>query len=203
MKRFFLLSLTALVLTFSASATSDAISILDKALERFKSVPSVTAAYTLTASGEKVSGRVSFAGNKFTMTSPTLLTWFDGSTQWAYNKANNEVTVTEPSADELAQINPFSIIDNFRNAYTAKTLDSPTGFVKIQLTAKDPKAEISVAEVTINDKSLLPSQIVLTTRNKQSISIILSSVATGKKYNIKAFQFYAPNYPGVQIVDLR
>lgn len=113
------------------------------------------------------------------------------------------MTVTEPTADEVGEINPFAVINNFRNAYQAKSLDAPGGFLKVELTAKDPKAEITTAVVTFNEKSLLPSQISLTTRDKKHISIILSSVTTGKKYNIKAFQFHAPNYPGVQVVDLR
>ncbi|MCM1348784.1 MAG: outer-membrane lipoprotein carrier protein LolA [Firmicutes bacterium] len=203
MKKTFLLSLALMLSALASVAATNAMDILNQAAAKFKDAPSVSASYTLMSGGEKVSGRVSFSGDRFTMTSPEILTWYDGTTQWTYNKANNEVTVSEPTPDELGQINPFTVINQFRNTYTAKELQAPTGFKKIELTAKNPKAEITTAIVTFNDKSMLPSQINITMRSKQQISIVLSSVTTGKKYNIKAFQFHAPNYPGVQIVDLR
>ena len=204
MKRNFLLVLTAIIMAFTASAATDnAMDIINQAAAKFSAAPSISAAYTITANGERVSGRVSFAGDKFTMTTPQLLTWYDGKTQWSYNRENNEVTITEPTADELSQINPFVIINSFRNSYIARSLTAPKGFAKIELTARDPKSEVISATVTLNDKTLLPTQIQLTTRSKQQVTIVLNSVTTGQKYNIKAFQFYAPNYPGVQIVDLR
>lgn len=203
MKRFFLSTLATIILALSSMAADTAMETLEKATAKFKSAPSISAAYTINTPEGKVSGRVSFAGDKFTMTSPEILTWYDGTTQWTYSKANNEVTVTTPTAEELGQINPFTVINTFRNAYTAKNVSAPTGFTKIELTAKNPKSEIANAIVTLNGKTMMPTQINLTTRDKKQISILLSSVTTGQKYNIKAFQFYAPNYPGVQVVDLR
>jgi len=203
MKRHLLFSLATILMTFAASAADNAMDIINQAAAKFAAAPSISAAYTITTQNGRVSGRVSFSGDRFTMTSPQLLTWYDGTTQWTYNRTNNEVTITEPTADELSQINPFVIINTFRNAYTARSLTAPKGFAKIELTARDPKSEISSAIVTLNDKTLQPTQIQLTTRSKQHVTIVLNSVTTGQKYNIKAFQFYAPNYPGVQTVDLR
>lgn len=203
MKRSFLLSLALSFIALSAMATGNALEILDRAAAKFTSSPSISAAYNISVSGNKYSGRISFCGDRFSMTSPQILTWYDGKTQWSYNKEDNEVTVTEPTPDELSQINPFVIINSFRSNFTAKSLTAPKGFVKLELKAKDPKNEVQSAVVTLNEQSLMPTQIQLVTSSKQQITIILNSVTTGPAYNIKAFQFYAPNYPDVKIVDLR
>ncbi|MDE6323598.1 MAG: outer-membrane lipoprotein carrier protein LolA [Paramuribaculum sp.] len=203
MKRTFLLSFALSFIAISAMATGNAFEILDRAAAKFTSSPSISAAYNITASGNKFSGRISFCGDRFSMTSPQILTWYDGKTQWSFNKEDNEVTVTEPTPDELSQINPFVIINSFRNDFDAKTMTAPKGFVKLQLKAKSPKNEVQSAVITLNEKTTMPTQIQLDTKSKQQITIILNSVTTGPAYNIKAFQFYAPNYPGVKIVDLR
>lgn len=202
MKRTFL-TICAALLTFCAFAAENATEILNQAAAKFAEAPSLSAAYTITTAHGKYSGRISFSGDKFTMTSPQILTWYDGKTQWSYNKENNEVSVSEPTAQELGQINPFVIINNFRDDFNASNLAAPKGFLKLELKAKDPKSDIAEAVVTLNEKTMMPTQIQLTTSDKQQVTILLTSVTTGQKYNIKAFQFHAPNYPGVQIVDLR
>lgn len=202
MRKIFFIIISTVVSLF-ASAETDALATLGDAAAKFSSAPSISAAYSITAGGGKYTGRVSFSGDRFTMTSPQILTWYDGTTQWSYNKEENEVTVSAPTADELSQINPFVIISKFRQSFNARNLSAPKGFQKIELTAKDPKSDISSATITLNGKTLMPTQINLTMRDKQVITILLTSVTTGPKYNIKAFQFHAPNYPGVKIVDLR
>lgn len=203
MKRLILAIICLFSLTLSALAAESADALLNKATDRLRKATSVQAAYTLTSGGEKWAGKITLSGDRFCMTSPDILTWYDGKTQWSYSKSNNEVSITEPTPQELSMINPFVIINAFRKNFKASLTSAPKGFKSIVLTANNPKSEINKAIVTLNEVTLLPSKIDLTTSQNQSISITLSSVANGPKLNIKAFQFYAPNYPGVSIVDLR
>lgn len=203
MKRTFLITIASLMLSFASSAADNAMETLSQAATKFTSAPSISAAYTLTTDQGRTSGRVSFSGNCFNMTSPQLLTWYDGTTQWTYNIADNEVTVTEPGPDELAQLNPMVIVNNFRQNFNATSVLAPRGFFRFELKAKNSKADISLCTVTLNEQTLMPTQIQVTMRDGRKLNIVLTSVTTGKKYNIKSFQFYAPNYPGVKTVDLR
>lgn len=203
MKRLIIAIICLFSLTLSALAAESADALLNKATDRLRKATSVQAAYTLTSGGEKWAGKITLSGDRFCMTSPDILTWYDGKTQWSYSKSNNEVSITEPTPQELSMINPFVIINAFRKNFKASLTSAPKGFKSIVLTAINPKSEINKAIVTLNEATLLPSKIDLTTSQNQSISITLSSVANGPKLNIKAFQFYAPNYPGVSIVDLR
>lgn len=206
MKRNAILSAIFLVATVLGLHAQDAQQILQRAASNFTSAPSVSAAYTLTADGNgggKYSGRVCFSGKRFTMTSPDILTWFDGKTQWSYSRKNNELTITEPTPDEISQINPFAVINSYRTEFNARKITAPKGFIKIELTPKKPKSDISKVLLTLSEQTLMPTQINLTTRSNQHIAIVLNSVAKGQKFNDKAFQFHAPNYPGVTIIDLR
>lgn len=202
MKRTFF-TICAILMAAAAFANENATEILNQAAAKFTEAPSLSAAYTISTSQGKYTGRISFAGDKFTMTSPQILTWYDGKTQWSYNKENNEVSVTEPTAQELSQINPFVIINSFRNDFNATALSAPKGFKKIELKARDPKSDVADAMITLKEDTMMPTQIQLTMRDKQQITILLTSVTTGQKYNIKAFQFHTQNYPGVEIIDLR
>lgn len=187
------------------SAAESASQLLERSAGKFSAAKSIKANYTLTSSeGGTTKGSVIFSGEKFAMTSPEILTWYDGTTQWSYLVANEEVNVSEPTPEELQQINPFAIINKFRNAYTAKLLSSDASSKKILLTAKNArKSDILMATVTLNAATLFPSKITLTLNGGQTVSIAISSVTQGKALPISTFRFPAAKYPGAEVIDLR
>lgn len=187
------------------SAAESASQLLEQAAGKFSTAKSIKANYTLTSSeGGMTKGSVVFSGEKFAMTSPDILTWYDGTTQWSYLVANEEVNISEPTPEELQQINPFAVINKFRNAYTAKLLSSDAATKKIMLTAKSVrKSDILMATVTLNATTLFPSKITLTFNGGQTVSIAISSVTQGNALPISAFRFPAAKYPGAEVIDLR
>ena len=50
---------------------------------------------------QQISGTIVLSANRFYLESSELKVWFDGKTQWAYMKENNEVNITEPTTEEL------------------------------------------------------------------------------------------------------
>ena len=80
------------------------------------------------------------SGNKFTIKSPEMEIWFDGKNQWAYSPNTDEVNLTEPTAEELSQINPLSVINRFANNFNASLLPSAKGVKNIRLSAKSVKS---------------------------------------------------------------
>lgn len=195
-----MLALTAPVLIWGADNASKT---LESAAARFRNAKSIKATYTLHAGNNATNGTVTFAGDKFAMSSPNLSTWYDGTTQWTYTPAQQEVSVSEPTAEELQQINPFIIINKFRNFYTAKTLKSTAQLKKIQLTAKQKNADIRTAVVTLNASTLMPVEIAITMPDGRSATIKISNLTIGETLPISTFRFNAKQHPKVQIVDLR
>lgn len=203
MYRRLLIIFSIILATAGAAGAETASQLLDRAAKNFRSAASITAKFTLTSPNGTASGSLTFAGDKFVMTSAQMQTWYDGTTQWTYIPADKEVSVSEPTPEELQQINPFIVINSFRTGYTAVESKAVGGKRCLRLTAKSKKAEIQSAIIYLDAKTLLPSSITLTMSNRQSISIALTGVAKGKKLPLSTFRFQKAKFPGVYVNDLR
>lgn len=201
-QRLFLL-LTLIVTAASSAFADDADATLRETVSRLSAAKSIKANYTLTSSGESASGTLTFAGSKFVMLSPSVKTWYDGKTQWTYLVDNEEVNITEPTAAELQQVNPFEILSNYHANYTARSLKASAGTKKIELKAKNAHSDISSATVTISTANSMPREITVTMRNGRKATITISSVVKGGELPVSTFRFPAGQYPGVEIIDLR
>lgn len=205
MKRFISIlfaAIAALALPAALAAADNAARTLDLAAQRFSKAPSVSAAYTVTSPSGNVAGNIVVSGQRFRISSPEMSTWFDSKTQWTYVPADREVTVSEPTPDELLQINPFEIISSFRKNYNASTVKSDKSQTVIRLTSRDPKASITQAVLTLASATLLPSRIELTGPSGR-VTINLGSVKTGKAMTAADFRFNTRNHPGVSVNDMR
>lgn len=193
--------LTILSAVYASATTAD--TILKSAADRYQRLKTISASYSATSGSEKMNGTIVTSGDKFHISSPQLSTWYDGRTQWTYSPSSNEVNITEPTAEELQQVNPFAIISAFRRAYKGTLLKSPAGTHTVQLLPLDKKASIRKAVVTFDAKTLYPTLIRLTTDNNAILSIKVTNVVTGKKYPLSTFVFDKKKYPGAEIIDLR
>lgn len=188
---------------FNTTANS-ADDILNKVASKFQQAKSVTADFKISGSGNASKGKIILSGDKFNIVMSDMLIWYDGRTQWTYSHSTNEVNITEPTPDELQQINPFAIINAFRKAYSAKLINNTTGISSIQLTPLSSHGEaISKIIISINNSTLFPSFIKLTLENKQDITISVTNVIIGKALPLSTFTFSEQNYPNAGIIDLR
>ena len=197
----FIMLLTCGVTELSAGETAG--SILDKAATKIRSAKSISASYTITADGHKQSGEIVVAGNCFAISSPQISSWYDGKTQWTYSTQTGEVNITDPTTEELQQVNPFAIINSFRKLYKAVALKAPATEKKIRLTASNPKNDIKSVVLTLDATTLYPSHIELALTNRRTVSIDVTSVKSGEQLPQSEFRFNPKLYSGVPIVDLR
>lgn len=203
MNKISLLILPLLIFSIQAFAkTTDAATILNNATNKFSSCKSISATFSIIDNGHSDSGSIIVAGNKFVVSTSLITTWFNGKTQWSYSKDINEVNITEPTPIELQQINPFSIISNFRSTYNAKGINSPKGTYKIVLSPKKSNQTIKSIELTLNSSTYFPSLIVINTSNSKA-TIKIKSITEGKQLPSSTFIFDTKKYPRVEIIDLR
>lgn len=195
-----ILIVTLILSTFSAYAIT-ANEILAHAANKYTTSKSISASFNIIDNGSNA-GKITIAGDKFVIETPQLSTWFDGKTQWSYAPSANEVNITEPSAEELQQINPFAIIGSFRNDYVAKLLDKNNGY-QILLTPKKSNQAINNIIITFNSTTYLPSLIIITTKNNTKATIKVKSISIGNTLPASKFTFNASKYPGVEFIDLR
>lgn len=187
--------------------------ILDKATSAYESSNGMTAAFTLHSRSEiqgmsdSFEGTINMKGDKFTLETPDMKTWFDGKTQWAYVDRNDEVNVTEPTGDELQLTNPALLLRSSKNDYTSvykgeSTAPNGKAAYDLVLTPKK-KSDITRVELQIEKLSGLPASITMVTKNGITSTVRISRLKTGVNQPDSFFVFKEADYPDAEIVDLR
>lgn len=200
--RHILLIVTLFVSVNAFGATAE--DILDSATQKYQSAKSLTATFTVTESGNAVNGTIIVSGDRFNVTTPEMSIWYDGRTQWTYSASTQEVNITEPTAEELQQVNPFAIINSFRNAYNATIIKSESGKHVLQLSPRSSQyPNIRRVILTLSSNTLLPSEIKISTENNSEITIKTDHIAVGKALPASTFTFDGKKFPQAEIIDLR
>jgi outer membrane lipoprotein-sorting protein len=105
--------------------------------------------------GQTIKGNFTMKANKFIMNMSEMTVYFNGKTQWVYSSENEEVTITEPTDQELAETNPMAILYSYRSTSDIKFAannSNSTNYV-IEMTPKTKKSELQKITVVINKKS--------------------------------------------------
>lgn len=199
----YLITTLITLICFNTSLAITADEVLKSAADKYQKSSSLSANYSFTTNGNETRGSLISSGDKFHIYSAELSVWYDGRTQWSYTPATNEVCISEPTPEELQQINPFAIISAFRKVYKSSLLKSPKDTYKVQLLPIDNRASIRKVIVTMDSKTYYPSKIELTLDNNSHVTINVSNVKTGVKYSASTFSFDNSRYPHAEVVDLR
>ena len=182
----------------SAQTEADARKLLDNIAATASSRGGLEITFT---AARNQSGTLKIKGRKFILQTADVTTWYDGKTQWTYLKSTEEVTVSTPTAAEVAQINPQSWIQSYRTAYNVKYEGKVGTHHKIGLTPKRANG-IQKIELQISSTTSKPTQIGLTmSGNKKGTFLIKSYVS--KDHPDPLFRFNPKQYPNAEIIDLR
>ena len=147
---------------------------------------------------DKQSGDLTIKGNKFRMTLGANETKFDGRTQWVFVSEYNEVSITEPTKEELREINPLAMIEY----YVSKDKISQGEDGAINFYPTDPKeSEYFRIELRLN-KVNLPTRLVIYQKNGDKITLVWDSL-NKTKVSDDYFVFDVMKYPNVEVNDLR
>ena len=147
---------------------------------------------------DKQSGDLTIKGNKFRMTLGVNETKFDGRTQWVFVSEYNEVSITEPTKEELREINPLAMIEY----YVSKDKISQGEDGAINFYPTDPKeSEYFRIELRLN-KANLPTRLVIYQKNGDKITLVWDSL-NKTKVNDDYFVLDVAKYPNVEVNDLR
>lgn len=199
-------------LLFGARA-QNATDILDKAAAAYERSNGVSASFTMRTHSEmqKVAesfeGTIQMKGDKFTLATPDMTTWFDGKTQWVYMERNDEVNVSTPTGDELQMTNPALLLNSYKKGFTAvykgeSTAASGKSAWDVELAPKK-KGDILKVELQIEKTSNFPATIRVEAKNGISTTIHISKYKTGVNQPAAFFVFDEADYPDVEVVDLR
>lgn len=198
-----ILTLLVALMGTTAMHAGEADDLLKKTVGKLKGAQSVTANFTMTQNGRSANGTLTVSGNKFVMGTGDMTTWFNGKTQWTMSRQAGECNITEPTPEEVAQVNPIGLLNSYTKYYTAKMLKGSAGYKKVQLTAKSRSNDVSSAVVTISSATFMPAQISVTMRSGGTTTVKITKLTTGKTLPASTFTYPAKSYPKIEVVDLR
>lgn len=177
--------------------------VLSEAASKIARTSGVKASFTLAAGGGNVSGTVCGAGKKFALTTSAASSWYDGKSLYTYNASSGETTVVNPTAYELAESNPLSIIAsapaNYSARYAAKQSEGTTTLV---LEPKAKKTGIQRAVLVLGSGGV-PKKLDITTDSGDRITLNVTAVKYGVSFPASTFVYPKAKYPDAKIIDLR
>lgn len=202
MKRMYLIGilwLSALTATYAQQETR-AKKLLDQTTEVYQNAGGISIHFT----GSQ-DGKLLLDGNRFYLECGGVKSWFDGRTQWSYVIQNDEVTVSNPTEEELQTINPYTWISMYQQGFNyryggPKTLKGKSG-EEIILT---PKKKQDIKQITLLiGKNNVPQYICIENRQGDKQEIIIQSYRSNQSYNDQIFRFNKQQYPNAEIIDMR
>lgn len=196
-----ILSIAVVGSTALMHAAETATSVLAKVVERVSAQP-VEATFTVMASGMTQSGSLTLSGDKFEILTDDLSTWYDGKTQWTLSKAANEVSVTHPTKEELAEINPLIILSTLSSQFNAEMAGAKPGSYELRLVARSKDSAIASALITVYSGSWNPGAIVVHTSTGEQFNILIKTLKNIKNVNNDTFRFNPRTHPGVEVIEL-
>ncbi len=153
---------------------------------------------------QQFSGIVVLRANQFYLEMDELMVWFDGKTQWAYLKESNEVNVTEPTEEELAEINPIAILSGLKSISTmqfSKTKHQTNHI--IELIPKNKNAAFTKSEVHINKTTGDLSTVSIKYKNGTANELVLKNYQKNIAVKQNTFVFDKVKFSGAAVNDLR
>lgn len=198
-----ILSIFMMVMALGANAAMTAEQILDKVAASLTKAASATVSFSFSANGNSGNGNVTMCREKFSYNAGDLAVWYNGKTQWALQRSANEVSITEPTAAELIESNPFKILSNYKKLYNCSLISSTNGVYKVQLTAKSKSASIKSATITVNSKTYNPVSITASMSSKFKTTIAIKSITKGKALPNSYFEYNTKMNSKVEVIDLR
>lgn len=162
---------------------------------------------TKTKTHQGVSGTLTAQGRKFRLVTPAATMLFDGKTLYTYNKQSDEVTVSEPEADEVKDLDPTAVLTVYKQGYK---IDKPEEGTRgghrtalVKLYPENLDESFFKVEMLIDTDANMPLGITTFSKNGVTNRIDILAIETGQTFPAKEFTFSPDQFPGAEIVDIR
>lgn len=153
---------------------------------------------------QRHSGRLLLHNNQFYLEMNEVLVWFNGKTQWALLRHSNEVTITEPTKEEIAEINPVSILSNIKTKSSIRSGRSTRANHRlIELLPNNKYETYTKVEVEFANATGHLSALRIFNTNGGTQEITLTNYQTNVVVQPNTFNFDRAKFPNAIINDMR
>lgn len=179
-----------------------AATVIDRCAAKLYNSKGIESAFTVSSGQGSVSGRICIAADKFRISTPQSVSWYDGKLMWVL--ANGETTLYQPDKEELLETNPLLFVKaNSRRFSAIYARVQPAGKYLVVLLPKDKSGDFSRVDITVSKATMLPEKILVARRDGQKMTVALSGLRIDRAFPESTFVYPADKYPGVEINDLR
>ena len=129
---------------------------------------------------------------------------YEGKTQWVYSAENNEVTISEPTKDELKDLNPMFMIDYYVKTHRISLDDNQEKSCDVvNFFPLNPKG-VEYFKITIKSykSNCMPKQLIVWQRNGDKIIFNWEKIEP-RVFDKSTFVFNKAEYPNVYENDMR
>ena len=135
-----------------------------------------------------------------------MKTWFDGKTQWTLAEENEEVSISEPTDEELQSLNPYAWMSLYQHGYDLKFAETGVPNVrKVIMTTTIPREEMQSIVLLIHQTELYPVRLSMAGRGGLDVVVIdIDSYKVNQRpLPNETFVFDKSKYPDIEVIDLR
>lgn len=148
----------------------------------------------------KTTGTIAIKANKFHVTTPQAVVWYNGKTQWTYLKQTEEVNITTPTESQQAAMNPYLFITMYKKGFDLSMTNSGGNYL-VHLTAQNKKRSLQEIYILINKTSYVPQQVKM--KQKETWTTINITNFQAKNQADNVFVFQPKDFPKAEVIDLR
>lgn len=180
---------------------------LKKAAQQFQQ-KGVDLSFRINEDGVRLSGKLLMEGKRFTFLTDEMKIWYDGTTQWTLQMDQDytELYISNPTPDEQQSINPYLLLSNYQNSFTAtdggeKTVNGKLLHL-VTLKAKDDRQELSELNIYLaNDGT--PNALELIFPDERVYKIEVRSMRNGLTFPQRTFTYQEKDFPADEVIDMR
>jgi outer membrane lipoprotein-sorting protein len=197
------------IFNLDAQKTPDSEELINRFIQSIQSSAihsgfSITSTEKNALNSQRFSGKLLLKGNQFYLEMEDMLVWFNGKTQWVYLKQSNEVSITEPSEEEIAEVNPVAVLTAFKaKSNLRKANSSNPQNVKIEMTPRKKGESFSKVEAEFVKSGGNLSLIRIHYTNGSKHEIQLNNYRLQSQIPAGSFVFDKSRFKNVIINDLR
>ena len=198
----FLISFFSIQITWAQTPKE----LLDEVVEKAYSSGYLDVDFTVYMDGADKQGHIIVQGKQFILETPGMKTWFDGKTQWTLAEENEEVSISEPTDEELQSLNPYAWMSLYQQGYDLKYGETGvSGVRKVIMTTTIPREEMQSIVLLIHQTELYPVRLSMASRGGLDVVVIYIDSYKVKQQPLaeETFVFDKSEYPGIEVIDLR
>lgn len=150
----------------------------------------------------KVQGKLIQQGERFRLEYGRILATYSQGTLYVYDAEEETLTLSNPSADELIQINPLYFVQSRAKGFSSKLTGQSGAGASVTFT---PQTKASIKEVAIlfSAKSNLPEEVNLRGQDGSRVSIKTSNLRGIPARKGTDFVLESKQYPQAELIDMR